>query len=371
MNFASTSWFGWIPTNRGLLNFEFIGLPKELNSKNIIFESSKNKIKYSDLDISYLSDSYKFNSISFLKTNPEFPAVANIQFENKFASIEGSVEIIYKDYCKLISNFTCQLNGVVEFKGISHDIDSLGNYDTEIKSIIYVLVKTIIHGDAHHHQKIDVALPIMDNKFEPSVISESLLNYIKLVERNVKISKSCESVLRNENLVFEISGYLSYFNSFNLLFDNPKVKKDFKFSQSVFKSLKSTVAKRKNKAQFTSNFTTGAYTAFGIFITLNVLVNGLWGPTLPELFPSLTADLRLILLVISFIIIVAGYFLHFNCKLHAYYYYHQYNLFEFSKFIRKGNWQHIGLIGIFLRSLSIIFYCGFLYFSYSFIQKLN
>lgn len=167
MNVARTNWFGWIPTNRGLLNYNFISLPKELDCKSVIKESFENKTKYSNLNLSYLSDSYIYSSFRFFSDSSEIPAIANIEFENKIESIDGKVEIIYKDYCKLISFFTCKLNGVVEFKDISYDIESLGNNLNDFKALIYVLIKTIIHGDAHHHQKIDVALPIIDSQFEP------------------------------------------------------------------------------------------------------------------------------------------------------------------------------------------------------------
>jgi len=191
MKEVNARWVGWIPTNRGKLNFDFIELPDFLESKKITKSYAPNKKKFTNIDISYLSDSYGYKRYLKYsrKSKAEYPATANVEFEIRSTKIHGNIEIIYKDFCNISTKFICDQNGVVEFENIFHNVDSIDAELKEIKSLLYVLIKTLIHGDAHHHQKIDVALPVMDDEFKPSVVSSSLLDYIKLAERNIKKNK--------------------------------------------------------------------------------------------------------------------------------------------------------------------------------------
>lgn len=335
-------WYGWIPTNRGKINFNFIEFPENLKSNNVTKDYHGNKIIYKGINVSYLSDSHTLRKYFFLQN--ECSVSANIEFEYRSNQILGSIEIIYKDFCSLRSKFVCELNGVVEFENIFYDIDSIQNEVQEIKSLLYVLVKTIIHGDAHHHQKIDVALPIIDNKFNPSEVSSSLLDYIKLAERNVKKTNDCSSLIRNENLVYEINGYMSYFKSFVLLFEDDVVKKDFEFAQNVVESLKSTVAKRKNKADYEGNIKTAIITFFGLFISINILLNGFWKADNNSIISAFSSWDRITFLFGSFFLILYLFYQYISCKIHSYLYYYQYNFYEFSNLIRNAkffdlNWK--------------------------------
>lgn len=352
MNKVRTRWFGWIPTNRGKLNFSFIELPTPgsipLKSKNTEFSYTENKKNYINLDLSYLSDSYgykRFFKFSGKNSGVEYPATANVELEDKTTKIQGNIEIIYKEFCRLSTKFTCEQNGVVEFENIFYDIDSIDNELKEIKSIFYVLLKTIIHGDAHHHQKIDVALPITEKKFYPSVISSSLLDYIKLVERNVKITKECHSLFRNENLTFEIEGYLSYFRTFTLLFGEDAVKRDYEFAQSVIMSLKNTVGKRKNKEELMNGIKTASITFLGLIISINILLNGFWLQGHNNLAIDLSSQNRYYYFLGSVFLVVVMFFKYTECKFKSYLYYNYYNLFEFLVLIKNADFHDLNWEG--------------------------
>lgn len=378
MNEIRTKWYGWIPTNRGKINFDFIGLPKNLKSQNVTKHYADNKIKFTNLDVSYLSDSYTYR-FRYYPLKVEHVAIANLEFEHSSNKIQGNVEIIYKDFCKLSSKFICELNGIVEFENISYerysdldsDLDSIEDVLQEIKSLLYVLVKTVIHGDAHHHQKIDVALPIINDKFNPTEVSSSLLDYIKLVERNVKNLNDCASFFRNENLVFEINGYLSYFKSFTLLFEDEAIKKNYDFAQSVAESLKSTVAKRKNKAEYESNIKTAIITFIGLFISTNLLVNGFW-PTNNNITDYLEGENRLVYLGVSAILILYLFYKYISCKLSSYLHHSKYDFFEFSSLIKNADFSRLNTIGkVYRLSPLIIATIAFLIFLFSRMQDVS
>jgi len=107
MHVATTKWYGWIPTNRGKINFDFIEPPKFLISQNTKKNQNKQSVKYTNLDISYLSDSYGYKK--FLKfsgkSKVEYPASANISFILNDSKIDGIVEIVYEEFCTLKSSF--------------------------------------------------------------------------------------------------------------------------------------------------------------------------------------------------------------------------------------------------------------------------
>lgn len=350
MNIVWVRWFGWIPTNRGKLNFSFIGLPNSipLKSKNTEILDLESKKIYTNLNLSYLSDSYgyrRFFKFTSRNLSTEYLATANVELEDKTTKIQGNIEIIYKDFCCLSTKFKCEQNGLVEFENIYYDIDSIEEELQEIKLIFYVLLKSIIHGDAHHHQKIDVALPVTDKKFKPSVISSSLLDYIKLVERNIKNTKACHSLFRNENLVFEIEGYLSYFRSFTLLFSDNTVKRDYEFAQSVLTSLRNTVNKRKNKAEYVNGIKTAVITFLGLFISINLLLNAFWQNNGIDL----SNQNRYYYLFGSAAAIAAMFWKYTECKIKSYVYYNNYNLFEILNLIKNANFRDLNWEGKFFK----------------------
>jgi len=341
------NWYGWIPTNRGKISFEFINVPDFLQNKNSYVDIIKDSIKIENIDVSYLSDSYIFRKFSNKSKNKsiEQTATANLNLQKEKESIEGSVEICYKNFTNIKANFNIKLNGEIEFKELKIGIELENDILLEIKKLLYILVKTIVHGDAHHHQKIDIALPIIEKTFDPKIVSESLLDYIKLAEKNTKNTKNCNSLFRNENIVYEIDGYLAYFKSFTLLFEDKDIKKDFEFATSVVSSLKSTVQKRRNKTDFYNGLFTAFFTFLGILISINILLNGFWKIEQNDIVEFLSDISRMNTFYISLVIILVLFFYYTKCKLQSLIYYKFYEMFEILKFIKHSSLSDLSILG--------------------------
>lgn len=357
MNKDSSKWYGWIPTNRGKISFEFINVPDFLQNKNSKIDIKKYSIEIKNIDVSYLSDSYVFRKfINKSNIKPiEQTAIANLDFQKIENAIKGNVEICYKDFTNIKANFNIKTNGEIEFKNLEIETKVEDDILIEIKKLLYVLTKTIVHGDAHHHQKIDIALPIMEKEFNPKIVSESLLDYIKLAEKNTKNTKDCNSLFRNDNIAYEIDGYLAYFKSFTLLFDkDEEVKKDFEFATSVVSSLKSTVQKRKNKTDFYNGLYTAFFTFLGILISINILLNGFWKEE-NNIVEFLSSAKRTSAFYISLSTVLALFFFYTRCKLQSLIYYKYYEKFEIMKFIKYSDFNDLSLLGKGIKGLPVLF----------------
>jgi len=319
----SSNWFGWIPTNRGKINFSFISHNNiQAISKNFKSTITKEQIIIQNLDISTISDSYKFKQykkINKQKIYNEITSFANIKITDGDI-FKGSIEI-YNEDIKVESDFIINSNGKIEFSGyISNKFDLLNGFEKEIQTVMYIIVKTIVHGDSHHHQKIDIALPITSNEFDIKLISESFVDYIKLVEKNIKNQKECHSNLRNEILVYEINGYISYLKTFLILFDtDKKLENNLKYAENILISLKSTVEKRKTKVTNNGSILTSLITFLGLFISINILMNGFWMQDKNDIINFFQTNYsRLEIMGWSFIAILFSFYFYNNSNLIKY-----------------------------------------------------
>jgi len=142
---------------------------------------------------------------------------------------------------KFFATFKIYKNGVIRFNNYNTSNTIKNIDDFYIKQTMFILIKLFVHGDAHHHQKIDTVLTITNTTFNPLRISKSILSYIKRIERNVKLNNGCESKLKNENAISEAKGYLSYLKTFSFLFNSKKIKKHLELSSNIILSLESTI----------------------------------------------------------------------------------------------------------------------------------
>ena len=348
-------WAGWIPTNKGEIDFNYIELPENIEVSKGNFEINSTKKEFKNLDVSYLSDSYGYKH--YLKYSSKKPTeskiIANVLFEKVHDKIIGNAQIEYVKFVTIKTKFEIEKNGVVLFDGLEAS-QSISGFEKEIKTLLYVLAKTIVHSDAHHHQKIDIALDISDGDFQPNVVSKSFLNYIKLAEKNTKKTNNCESILRNENIVFEIEGYFSYFESFCKLFETEQTKTDKEFAKNVINSLKNTVAKRKNKEIFTSSIITTAIAFFGILVTVNLLLNGFWIPTSNELVCFFNEQNRYYYFLATLVFVLLLFFHATKCKLKSYVYYHYYEQFEFIKLLKNTSFGRLNWYGKLIKLSPIV-----------------
>jgi len=356
----SSKWFGWIPTNRGKINFSFISL-NNINtiSQKYNFESTNQQINIQNLDISIISDSSKFTN--FIKKNQqntysEITSFANIKIFNGDI-FKGSIEI-YNEDISIKSDFEIKSTGEIEFYGYkSNEFEMFKNYEKEIQTVMYIIVKTIVHGDNHHHQKIDIALPITLDEFNAKIIADTFVDYIKLVEKNIKNQKKCYSNLRNKILVYEINGYISYFKTFLLLFDDAKeLENHLKYAENIFTSLKSTVEKRKAKENNNTSILTAIITFLGLFISINILMNGFWMGNDNNITKYISDNyLRDTVMGWSFIAILSSFYFYISCTLHSKLYYKWYYAFELVSFIKDSSYKQLNWLGKIVKSIPLLF----------------
>ncbi len=353
-------WYGWIPTNRGKINFSFISeknlrtiAPKQIFS----FEKTKNQIDIKSLEISATSDSSNFNKYkkNTNKNIVELMTYTDVELRNNENLISGNIKV-RNDEKSFYSNFSIQLNGEICFS-TDDDFFIKDKDKSLIKTLMYIIIKTIIHGDSHHHQKIDIALQITENSFDKNKIVDTFLDYIKLVERNIKGLNNCESKLRSETAVEEIKGYISYLKTFNQLFkdDTTNFDKEIRIAENLHESLKATVDKRKTKQAYKVTIITTLITFIGIFVSINILFNGFWEQCNSDIVVFFEESSRFEYLRLSFLIIFITFILNIQCFTKSIVYFKYYDYFEIAFFIKNSSYKDLNFKGKFIKLLPIIF----------------
>ncbi len=274
-------WYGWIPTNLGKVKFEFIDeeyLKKQFKTAKI--QKVKEQLTISHADISYISDSPWFAKLFFWRK--EYFSELDLTVKKKAEDFTGAMKILYKDSIEFFAEFFICSNGEVEFtlKQINNpeSIEYVPFLES-IKQIFYVVLKSIIHGDSHHHQKIDIAINITHDRFDEKKILDDMLFYLKTIEKNIKHIKNDSIRLKQSVLLDEVEGYLSYIETFVLLFEqkeSSKLEKKKKIAQNIKKSLQATINKREKKHQSKEHFKTVLLTIAALFIATNILINSFY-----------------------------------------------------------------------------------------------
>ena len=271
------TWYGWIPTNLGKIVFGFID-ERNLGflSKRYEFKKGNDEISINLFDIHFISDTSFFNKLISFSTREHY-SNASILIQNKSNNLDGIIKLFYKDTIFEVS-FNIEINGKAKFKLEKIDnFQNINNTDKvsyEIKQIIYVILKSIIHGDNHHHQKIDTILRITENSFDAEKILDYMLLHLKTIERNVKMSKEkCSYRLKHNITLDEVNGYISYMNTFVILFGNDRMKEKLKIANNIKNSLNANVSRKEKKHNFTNTFETTLLTICALIIATNILIN--------------------------------------------------------------------------------------------------
>ena len=342
--------YGWIPTNKGQIEYEFISISSFENKSILSFDSS-GLSKSLNIKLNFMDDAYIFRNIS-LKNNTNLDTFAYITINNR---LDGNIRIVWED-TKFSSDFRIYKNGIIKFVDFNY-YTKTDNVDIEsIKQVMYVLVKSWVHGDAHHHQKIDIALKINNNNFNTGKISKSLLNYIKRIERNVKLNSECDSNLKNENILEEAKGYLSYLETFVLLFPSKTTKLDLALSKNIISSLESILNKRGNKVSYTNSFYTAIFTFLGLFISINILLNGFWFSKSNDITIAMHSYSRFDVLIVTFFLILICFFSFIKCRVKAYIFYEHYEIFEILKYIKYSKKSELNKLGNLIKAMPLIFF---------------
>lgn len=283
-------------------------------------------------------------------------------FKKQVQRILGSVKLIYRLADKSLeieTKFEIRVNsGVIQFNGLKSNHQDLLSEEVvnQLRTTLYILVKTLVHDDAHHHQKIDIALPVVVGRFDAVQVSSGLLDYIKLAERNIKKSKNCESMLRVSSLLEELNGFKAYFQTFAILFNNPAVKNHVKLAENVIASAKAHHEKRMHKARYKEGLQTAVITFIGLLISTSLLAARLYDKTVVNqignhLNQFSQVDIFLTLVAVNII----GFYFYIRCKLNAFVYYKYYRLFEFLSFFKHTHFEQLNLWGKLIKLTPALF----------------
>lgn len=337
------SWFSWIPTNIGYLNFNYIADEKSLTSvfgkNNFKLRTNSNKEKKVEILNTNLTDLNSTLKIIFDKI--EVPSTAEIEFKNNSifndylnrnqpSNITGYCNIIYKtletELLRISSSFDIETNGKIEIKNISiecnKEIESIDLKDnTLINTIlngIYTLIKKISHGDNHHFQKIDTMIGVY-TKFEPEQILTDLGFQIKRIDKFVKSNDddafSILYQLDKQSADIVADGFMSYISTFYEIFIRNDVKESsnpifvqansilttktassknsyikYKNILNTVKSIKAGVNKQKLKTEKKKNKYTFMISLFALIAAYNILFSNIIDKDLHSSFSMWTMN---------------------------------------------------------------------------------
>lgn len=294
-----TKWFSWIPTNLGYLNYNYIA---DRNNLECVFGKNNFEKTKTAKDISiFLRDTHlsDINEIAALLLEyDEVLSTAKLRFEkkdifnetiqkNQPIGICGEISIDYANVLTMNATFDIHTNGsiVIEAIALQYDENTMNDPDLNvilsntIANAMYTLIKKIVHGDKHHHQKIDTIIGVY-TKFDPKQILTDLGFQIKRLEKYVKAKNNTASALMYNSAVEETHntamGFMSYIRTFHSTFI--KVKDEDEKSthislsgiENVISSIKSIVNRNNNETAHSNKIILLIVTLIALFASLNI-----------------------------------------------------------------------------------------------------
>lgn len=341
VNKNSSSWYGWIPTNVGKLNFKFVGLHKDIqeNDHDEIIVTD-NTFRISNFSTKFISDTYAkapklFKKIFLPKIENEIFSKADIFLKERKQCFTGGISLKYKDTDYIISaNVIIGKNGKTKIYNLVHsgtldleleNFNNIDEFDDHIAQVFFVILKTIVHGDHHHHQKIDVAIKVSKNKFDYHKIMNDLMTQVKRIEYDIKSITRCGNELKIQNAIEEMNGYKSYIKTFGQIFIKPTEEEVYNSKISILDniilSLKSSVNKHINKMTIKDKI----YTSFVTYLALIVSLSILYMSTLSDY--KLQVDYHAYFIALLFLFTYMGQ--HLSCRVKSIVFHKYYFLTEY------------------------------------------
>ena len=254
-----SNYYAWIPTNTGKLSFDLIiGNPLLEDVDKII---KKESIEIQKFDLAVFSDTYnndreKSLKLYYEKNDKEVFAKANIKIAVDQTLFIGAIELFIDSDVIYTCKFKLEQTGkllISNLKLYIHDIEI-----DDIAQYLFILIKSIVHGDSHHHQKIDTISFVMKDEFDCLKVIDNFKDYTKNIQisfRNFSEDEKCLKLLRIETIENEIGGYLSYLKVFKKLFCiNAETKKlaskEIKIIKHVEESIVANANTLKEKKEF-------------------------------------------------------------------------------------------------------------------------
>jgi succinate dehydrogenase/fumarate reductase cytochrome b subunit len=301
-------WSSWIPTNLGILQDEFIGhhdsLSETFSEKYVesciddFTFSKKQEIEIADINISdtLCPIARMYNFIFYEQTK----AKGKIKFNARTSPDEELTGEISINYCitstintsistkfKLFENGAIFLDKIyINYNESTTDINIAIEYEHVIANALYNFLKRVVHGDNHHHAKIDTIIYVhkmpSETKFNDlesdSILCEDISLHmskkIKLKEREIKSIKqnNCNIWLSKINIFYSLKGYLAYYKTFKFLFDTTYEEKKEPL-ENVLESAKVTFNKLESAIDNRKSYATHIFALVSIFIATMILTN--------------------------------------------------------------------------------------------------
>lgn len=341
-------WYSWIPTNLGELNLDYFGKSKELEGKYKKIKKTSKYFYIKKLDISSISDTYTpLNKwldplTTALLPSYEKEVYGNVDFFicKKQFFFSSKIRLSYPEHFVAQADLDVDFNGKLKIfnlvinpndKNIWDEFESYEHFRDYLAQVIFIIIKSIIHGDNHHHQKIDTAITVNRDSFNPQLIIENLCKHIKRVEHDIKNFDRCYGELKAKNAIEEMKGYKSYINTFRSLFipkdnplkDCPIYVSDPTIIDNIIISLESSVKKSQNKPmhRFTIISTMLIYAA--AVISAGILYLNM----MKECYSPIVFDFDYYIVYIAVLSLIAIF--HLRCTIASFIFYNFYNFYEY------------------------------------------
>jgi hypothetical protein len=338
MHENTLQWYNWIPTNLGILDYDFISKQQMSSSfgKNIKFSEDIEGFRFWNLDLRSFQDSLP--SYLTLSKGKETSGIGRISFYPSAKKIlKGLVTIDYHDKFNISFEYYLEINGKVCISnpsfGLYNQIKDINNdLLNTFAQIAYMILKQSLHGDSHHHQKIDYVLEVQEGVFSSNKIIYTFAKHIKNVERDIKSIDTCIGHLKAINAIEEIRGYISYANTFYELNKDkisPESETLVKNMQNVVLSLEATVAKKDNHFKYLDIAKTTFLAIFALLISLSLFLFKTFIENIEDFFALSVSSI----IVCTILLAISIFYWLRKCYIKSYIFYEHYSLYEEYKYL--------------------------------------
>lgn len=372
------TWYCWVPTNLGELSFNFITLNQV---KKRFTDSAKYSNRFGtkvffDLDLSFIIDT--LDAFLITSRDKDESPFSVISINDNGDDFSGKLSIFYRDSIKIISQYKVYRDGKVKienlkYKILSNELDFPTDPDDDLfdtfAQISYMIIKNTLHGDNHHHQKIDYVLEVQRENFDACEILKTFGRHIKHVENDIKHISTCTGHLKAKNSAEEVKGYISYAKTFVKLYANDisgNCENQICFLQNISASLNANVTVKNNNHTYLDSFITIFLTFFALLVSSSILIANIYyhymdikKETGNDFSSFIYDNIETIAIFLPLIILAVVVFLK-KCQISSWMFYRHYKEYEIYKNI---SWIHPKKANI--RILFIKFGIPFIFIGYA------